>query len=119
MAGSRRCPGAPRLASPEGCAGPGIGTCATGRRDGAAVRRQRRLAGWGGGARVASWWGAPAFVLLGSFFRAWLVCFFLGVGFTSLARLALARLHMTVPFPVLVYPSLAALFTFASWLIFF
>ena len=62
---------------------------------------------------------APAFDVLGSFFPAWLVCFFLAVGITSLARLALSRLHMTVPFAVLVYPSLAALFTFALWLIFF
>ncbi len=68
---------------------------------------------------LASCSRAPAFDVLGSFFPAWLVCFFLAVGFTSLARLALARLHMTVPFPVLVYPSLAALFTFALWLIFF
>ena len=68
---------------------------------------------------LASCSRAPAFDVLGSFFPAWLVCFFLAVGLASLARLALSRLHTTVPFPVLVYPSLAALFTFALWLTFF
>ena len=62
---------------------------------------------------------APAFDILGSFFPAWLVCFFLAVGLAAVARLALSRLQMAMPFPVLVYPSLAALFTFALWLIFF
>ena len=68
---------------------------------------------------LASCSRAPAFDVLGSFFPAWLVCFFLAVGLASVARLALSRLHLTVPFPVLVYPSLAALFTFALWLSFF
>ena len=68
---------------------------------------------------LASCSRAPAFDVLGSFFPAWLVCFLLAVGLTSLARLALSRLHMTVSFPLLVYPSLAALFSFALWLIFF
>jgi hypothetical protein len=38
---------------------------------------------------------------------------------TALARLALLRLRVKAALPLLVYPSLAALFTFLLWLIFF
>jgi len=43
----------------------------------------------------------------------------LAIVLTAFARLALQRLHMQIAFPILVYPSLAAFFTFALWLIFF
>ena len=36
-----------------------------------------------------------------------------------LMRAALQSLHIQLAFPILVYPSLAAFFTFALWLIFF
>ena len=62
---------------------------------------------------------APSVDVLGSFFPAWLVCFIVAIVLTALVRLALLRLHMKVAFPVLLYPSLVALFTFALWLIFF
>jgi hypothetical protein len=38
---------------------------------------------------------------------------------TALARLALLRLRVKAALPTLVYPSLAALFTFLLWLLFF
>jgi hypothetical protein len=38
---------------------------------------------------------------------------------TALTRLVLLRFHMNLDLAVLGYPSLAALFTFALWLIFF
>jgi fructose-specific phosphotransferase system IIC component len=62
---------------------------------------------------------APSFDILGSFFPAWLVCLAVGILLTVFTRWLLLRLHITLVFPVLVYPSLTAVFTFALWLIFF
>lgn len=62
---------------------------------------------------------APSVDVLGSFFPAWLLCLILAILLTALVRLALSRFHMKLALPVLVYPSLAAVFTFALWLIFF
>lgn len=61
---------------------------------------------------------APSFDVLGSFFPAWLVCVVLGILLTVLARTLLHR-RIDIAFPVLVYPSLAAAFTFALWLALF
>jgi hypothetical protein len=57
--------------------------------------------------------------ILGSFFPGWLVCLVPAVALTALTQLVLSRLRIKLAFPVLVYPSLAALYTFALWLIFF
>jgi NhaP-type Na+/H+ or K+/H+ antiporter len=62
---------------------------------------------------------APSFDILGSFFPAWLICLILGIVLTVVARWLLSRLHIEVALPVLVYPSLTALFTFLLWLVFF
>jgi YtcA-like protein len=62
---------------------------------------------------------APSIDILGSFFPAWLVCLTLAVLLTALTRLVLLRFHMNLDLAVLAYPSLAALVTFALWLIFF
>jgi YtcA family len=62
---------------------------------------------------------APSVEVLGSFFPAWLVCFIVAIVLTALVRLALLRLRAKAALPLLVYPSLAALFTFLLWLIFF
>ena len=62
---------------------------------------------------------APSFDILGSFFPAWLVCLALGLLLTVAARWLLLRLHIVIALPVLTYPSLTALFTFALWLAFF
>jgi len=62
---------------------------------------------------------APSVEVLGSFFPAWLVCFIAAIVLTALVRLALLRLRVKAALPMLVYPSLAALFTFLLWLIFF
>ena len=62
---------------------------------------------------------APSVEVLGSFFPAWLVCFIVAIVLTALVRLALLRLRVKAALPLLVYPSLAALFTFVLWLIFF
>lgn len=62
---------------------------------------------------------APSFDVLGSFFPAWLACLFLAVVLTFAARWLSSRTHVVLAIPVLTYPSLTALFTFALWLIFF
>jgi hypothetical protein len=62
---------------------------------------------------------APSFDILGSFFPAWLVCLALGLVLTVGARWLLLRLHIVIALPVLTYPSLTALLTFALWLAFF
>ena len=62
---------------------------------------------------------APSVEVLGSFFPAWLVCFVVAIVLTALARFALLQLRVKAALPMLVYPSLAALFTFVLWLLFF
>jgi len=62
---------------------------------------------------------APSFDILGSFFPAWLVCLALGLLLTVASRWLLLRLHIVPAIPILTYPSLTALFTFALWLAFF
>ena len=62
---------------------------------------------------------APSFDIDGSLFPAWLVCLMLGVLAAVLARWLLLRQKITIVLPVLVYPSLAAVFTFLLWLVFF
>ena len=62
---------------------------------------------------------APSVDVLGSFFPAWLVCTTLAVLFTVLTRWVLLRFHLDLDLAVLAYPSVAACFTFALWLIFF
>lgn len=62
---------------------------------------------------------APSFDVLGSFFPAWLVCLALALVLTAAARWVLSRLHIVIAVPILTYPSLVAMFTFALWLAFF
>jgi hypothetical protein len=62
---------------------------------------------------------APSFDIMGSFFPAWLICLVVAIVLTVVARWMLSRVHIEVALPVLVYPSLTALFTFALWLLFF
>jgi hypothetical protein len=62
---------------------------------------------------------APSFDILGSFFPAWLVCLALALLLTAAARWLFSRVPIVIALPILTYPSLTALFTFALWLIFF
>jgi hypothetical protein len=62
---------------------------------------------------------APSFDILGSFFPAWLVCLALGLLLTIAARWLILRVRVVLALPILTYPSLTALFTFALWLGFF
>jgi YtcA family len=61
---------------------------------------------------------APSFDILGSFFPAWLVCVAVAIVLTILAR-ELLRRYVEIVYPVFVYPSLTACFTFALWLLLF
>ena len=61
---------------------------------------------------------APVFDVLGSFFPAWLLCFTVAIVLAVLCR-ALLQPRVEIAFPVLVYPSLTAVFTFALWLALF
>ena len=62
---------------------------------------------------------APSFDILGSFFPAWLLCLALSLVLTAAARWILLRTHIVIVFPVITWPSLAALFSFALWFAFF
>jgi len=62
---------------------------------------------------------APSFDFLGSYFPAWLICLAVGVVLTAAVRWLLLRFQIAVVFPIAVYPSLTALFTFGMWLVFY
>ena len=64
---------------------------------------------------------APSFNILGSFFPAWIVCGLAGILLTVAVRLLFVRLNFERDLSplVVVYPCLAAFFTFTLWLLFF
>ena len=61
---------------------------------------------------------APSFEILGSFFPVWLACFVAAILLTAISRALLSR-YIEIAWPVLVYPSCTALFSFALWLLLF
>jgi YtcA-like protein len=61
---------------------------------------------------------APSFDILGSFFPAWLVCLVIAILLTVVSRALLNR-YVEIAWPVLIYPSLTAFFTFTLWLALF
>jgi hypothetical protein len=61
---------------------------------------------------------APSFDILGSFFPAWLLCLVMAILLTVVSLAVLGH-YVEIVWPVLVYPSLTALFTFALWLVLF
>ena len=61
----------------------------------------------------------PTFDVMGSLFPAWLVCLAVSIPLTVAVRWLLMRLRIPIGFPVVLYPSLTALLTFALWLVFF
>jgi hypothetical protein len=62
---------------------------------------------------------APSFEIVGSLFPAWLLCLVIGILLATIGRWLLLRQQIVIVWPVLVYPSLAALFTFLLWLMLF
>jgi YtcA family len=61
---------------------------------------------------------APSFDILGSFFPAWLLCFVVAILLSVLTR-GLLRRYVEIVWPIVMYPSLTALFAFALWLMLF
>jgi hypothetical protein len=64
---------------------------------------------------------APSFNILGSFFPSWLLCGVIGILLTVGSRLLFLRIKLEEQLSplILVYPCLAAFFTFTLWLLFF
>jgi hypothetical protein len=64
---------------------------------------------------------APSFNLLGSFFPAWILCGVIGILLAVAVRLFFVRIQLEEQLTplILVYPCLAAFFTFTLWLLFF
>ena len=64
---------------------------------------------------------APSIDVLGSFFPAWLICLALGILLAAGTRFLLLAVHLgeALSPPIVMYPCLAALFTFGLWLLFF
>jgi hypothetical protein len=64
---------------------------------------------------------APSFNILGSFFPAWILCGVFGILLTVAVRLFFVRIKLEAQLSplILVYPCLAAFFTFTLWLVFF
>ena len=64
---------------------------------------------------------APSFNILGSFFPAWLICLTLGILLAAGTRFLLLAVHLEEALspPIVMYPCLAAFFTFGLWLLVF
>jgi hypothetical protein len=63
----------------------------------------------------------PSFNILGSFFPAWILCGVIGILLAVGARVFFVRIKLEEQMAplILVYPCLAAFFTFTLWLLFF
>jgi len=83
------------------------------------LRRPSTLVLWIATALCTSCSRAPSFDILGSFFPAWLLCLIAGLLLTAASSWLFSRTRLVLAVPVLAYPSLAALFTFALWLALF
>src|SRR5215470_17764221 len=64
---------------------------------------------------------APSVNILGSFFPAWLICIVIGVVLTILSRQVFLAMQLEPHLgpALLIYPCLAALWVFATWLLLF
>lgn len=64
---------------------------------------------------------APTLNIFGSFFPAWLICGLIGTLLTAIARFLFVRMKFEQELSplILVYPCLAAFFTFTLWLLFY
>lgn len=64
---------------------------------------------------------APFFNILGSFFPAWILCGLVGILLAVGVRILFVRMNFERQLSplILIYPCLAAFFTFSIWLMFF
>ncbi|MBV8551365.1 MAG: hypothetical protein JOY54_08700 [Acidobacteriaceae bacterium] len=74
-----------------------------------------------GAASTSACQRAPDIDILGSFFPIWLVCIVIGIMLTVIARMIFLRIDIESEIGprLLVYPSMALLIAFSTWLIFF
>ncbi len=97
----------------------------TGKLDSTRLRRMSRVAVAAASPAatlmVAGCSRVPSFNILGSFFPSWILCGVIGILLTVAARLFFVciKLEEQMSPLILVYPCLAAFFTFALWLLFF
>jgi YtcA family len=72
-------------------------------------------------ATVAGCSRVPSFNILGSFFPAWILCGVIGILLAVAVRFYFVRIKLEEQLKplILVYPCLAAFFTFTLWLLFF
>jgi hypothetical protein len=64
---------------------------------------------------------APTFNILGSFFPSWILCGVIGIILAVIVRALFVRIKFEEELSplILVYPCMAAFFTFTIWLLFF
>lgn len=64
---------------------------------------------------------APTINVMGSFFPAWILCGLIGIVLASIVRVLFLRWNFEKELSplLLVYPCLAAFFTFTIWLLFY
>jgi hypothetical protein len=64
---------------------------------------------------------APTFNILGSFFPSWILCGIIGIVLAVIVRVFFVRIKLEEQLTplIVVYPCLAAFFTFTIWLLFF
>lgn len=64
---------------------------------------------------------SPIFDVEGAFFPAWMLCLLVGIVLAAILRAGFARVGIEPHLGplVLIYPALALLLTFTTWLVFF
>jgi hypothetical protein len=89
--------------------------------DHAAMRVPRIVCAWLTILYVSGCSRAPTFNILGSFFPSWILCGVLGLLLAVGVRLIFVKMKFEQDIAplILVYPCLAAFFTFTIWLVFF
>jgi hypothetical protein len=89
--------------------------------DNAALRDARIVSAWVATLCVTGCSRAPTFNILGSFFPSWILCGVIGILLTVAVRMLFVKLKFEQEIAplILVYPCLAAFFTFTIWLVFF
>jgi hypothetical protein len=62
---------------------------------------------------------APSQNILGSYFPSWMICALAGILLAAVTQrvLALTGIDKAIPAPLLIYLAFAALFGFATWLV--
>jgi hypothetical protein len=80
-----------------------------------------RVAAMGGWCALTGCSRAPSFNIMGSFFPSWILCGVLGILLTAGARFLFVhyKFEQELSPLILIYPCLAAFFTFTIWLICF